>query len=327
MSHLLRAFSSLLIVGLTACVQIPKTIEHDETLPFTEINGYKFHTETYGDSVATAVIVIHGGPGGDFQYLKPLQELSYGHRVIFYDQRGNGLSPRVDKSQLTLESNLEDLHALINHFSNGEKVKLIGHSWGGMLAVAYLSKYPQNVSQAVVIEPGTLNLESAQAFVEKMKASQSISAVFALIGYISVYPFVEKQDGHEGFDYVMTKILNLNKPGPPYQCEEQSMPENAFLRGGYEAFDNMLKPVMDKPESFQYDLTENIQQYRGDLMLISSECSEFGYEFQQQYHLPKLPPQTIHQLAENMGHNMITLNPRWSVETIESFFKQQSVKR
>jgi proline iminopeptidase len=49
-------------------------------------------------------------------------------RVIFYDQRGSGLSPRVDKKLLTMEQNLDDLKAVVDHFSNGKKVKLIGHS-------------------------------------------------------------------------------------------------------------------------------------------------------------------------------------------------------
>jgi len=319
-SFLKIVFSVSSLIGLVSCVQIPKTIEFDESIPFTEIDGYKFHTETFGSPTSPPIIVVHGGPGGDYEYLKSLKDLSQNYRVIFYDQRGNGLSPRVDKKHLTLESNLDDLHSIIEHYSNGEKIKLIGHSWGGMLVVGYISKYPDNVSQAIIIEPGMLYPESAKVFVNKMKASQSISGLFALIRYISAYPFIKKQDGHEGYDYVMTNILNLNKPGAPYQCENKSMPPNVFKRGGYEAFSNMLKPVMDNPDSFTYDLTMNINKYRGDLMLISSECSVFGYPFQEKYHIPKLPPQTVHNKAEGMGHNMITLNPEWSIETIEDFY-------
>jgi len=314
-------FSLSSLIGLVSCVQIPKTIQFDDSIPFTEIAGYKFHTETFGSPTSPPIIVVHGGPGGDYEYLKSLKALSQNYRVIFYDQRGNGLSPRVDKKHLTLESNLDDLHSIVEHFSNGEKVKLIGHSWGGMLVVGYLSKYPDKVSQAVVVEPGMLYPESARVFVKKMKASQSISGLIALIRYISVYPFITKEDGHEGYDYVMTKILNLNKPGAPYQCKNQSMPPNIFKRGGYEAFNNMLKPVMDNPDSFIYDLTTGISKYQGDLMLISSECSEFGYSFQEKFHFPKLPSQTIHIKAENMGHNMITLNSEWSIKTISGFFQ------
>jgi len=309
-----------LIMGITSCVQIPKTIQFDESLSYTEINGYKFHTEIFGTPESTPVIIVHGGPGGDYEYLKSLKELSQNHRVIFYDQRGSGLSPRVDKENLTLEKNLDDLHSIIQHFSSEGKVKLIGHSWGGMLVAGYLSSHSEKISQAVIVEPGMLYPEAATVFVEKMKDAQSVSDVLALIGYITVYPFVSKDDGHEGFDYVMTKILNRNKPGAPYQCEGQAMPPNIFKRGGYEAFNNMLKPVMDDPSSFTYDLTEGISNYDGELMLISSECSLFGYDFQEKYHVPKLPRQTVHVKAKNMGHNMLTLNPEWSLSKIGEFF-------
>jgi len=99
------AFFLPLIIGITSCVQIPRTIQFDDSLPYTEINGYKFHTEIFGNIESTPVIIVHGGPGGDYEYLKSLKELSQNHRVIFYDQRGSGLSPRVDKENLTLEKN------------------------------------------------------------------------------------------------------------------------------------------------------------------------------------------------------------------------------
>ena len=77
---------------------------------------------------------------------------------------------------------------------------------------------------------------------------------------------------------------------------------------------------MDDPDTFTYDLTEKISRYRGDLMMISSECSIVGYDFQQEYHIPKLPKQTVHVKAPKMGHNMITLNPQWSLNLISDFF-------
>ena len=311
-----------LMVGISSCVEVPKTIQFDKSLPYTEIDGYKFHTEIFGNPKSAPIIVVHGGPGGDYEYLKSLKGLSQDYRVIFYDQRGNGLSPRVDREYLTVEQNLSDLHSIVQHFSNEGKVKLIGHSWGGMLVAGYLSAHPEKVSQAVIVEPGMLYPESAKAFVAKMKESQSISDIFALIRYIMVYPFISKNDGHEGFDYVMTKMLNRNKPGAPYQCEGESMPPNLFQRGGYDAFSNMLKPVMDNPASFTYNLTEGISKYHGDIMLISSECSVFGYDFQKKYHIPKLPIQTKHIKAENMGHNMLTLNPEWSLNVLGGYFHQ-----
>jgi len=82
---------------------------------------------------------------------------------------------------------------------------------------------------------------------------------------------------------------------------------------------------MDDPSTFTSNLTENMSQYNGDIMLISSECSVFGYEFQEKYHMPKLPVQTIYVKAKNMGHNMITLNPEWSLGVIGRFLNKQEI--
>lgn len=310
-------------VNLVGCVGVPKTVAYDNNLAFTEVKGYPFHTLIQGEKEDSIVILVHGGPGGDFQYLKPLSPLAKNHRIVFYDQRGSGLSPRVDSSQLTLAQNLEDLNDLVDHFSKHNKVKLIGHSWGGMLVSGYLSRYPEKVSHAVIVEPGILYPESAQAFVTKMKASQSIFSLFTLLRHMSLYPFVAKQDGDEGLDYVMTKMLNRSDKGAPYQCEDQSMPADTFIRGGFAAFNTMLKPIMQDPALFTYDLSDGIKEYQGELMMISSECSEFGYAFQQKYHQARMPDQMIHVKADNMGHNMLTLNPEWSLGKIEPFFAKK----
>ncbi len=324
MKSMRNIFTTLLTtISLAGCIEIPKTVEHDSNLTFTQLGGYRFHTVAKGESQSPVVIIVHGGPGADHQYLTSLTPLSKTHRVIFYDQRGSGLSPRVDSSQLTIAQNIDDLNLLVEHFSAKNKVKLIGHSWGAMLVSGYLSAYPEKVSHAVLVEPGMLTPESATAFINKMGDFQSLSTLFSIARYMSVYPLVKKNDGEEGFDYVMTKLLNQNTEGAPYQCETESMPANSFVRGGFDAFNSMLKPVMENPALFSDDLTDGIKNYTGQLMMISSECSEFGYEFQKQYHQPRMGKQTIHIKAEKMGHYMLTLNPEWSLAKIEPFLTNE----
>lgn len=316
-----RLWPLSVLAGLVGCAaSVQPTVQFDPTLEFVELEGYKFHVKTFGDSKLPPVIVVHGGPGGDSKYLYPLRDLAQSHHLVFYDQRGTGLSPRVDKASLTLESSLHDLHLIVNHYGGQGPVKLIGHSWGAMLVLGYLGRHPANVSHAVVVEPGMLDAPSAKAFVTQLKASQSMADALALLKYLLHTPFVATQDGHERYDYVMTRLMNQSKPGGPYQCAGQAMPPDAFERAGYAAFSNMLKPVLDRPESFAHDLTRNLDAYPGQLMLLSSECSFIGYKYQQTFHMPKLPPQTVHQEAKAMGHNMLTLNPAWSVSVISAFF-------
>lgn len=319
---LLSVFQLLL---LTIHLNVPRTVEFDSSLPATEINGYKYHLETVGSADSTPLIIVHGGPGLDYEYLKPLKELSNSYRVIFYDQRGSGLSPRVDKKFLTIEQNLDDLHSIVQHFSNGKKVKLIGHSWGATLVVGYLSKHPEMVSQVVIVEPFILYPGApVKEWVEKFKNIGSIPSVWEIGSSIIYYPFVSKEDGHEGYEYVGTKIAGKNKPGPPYNCPGQDLPPNIFKRMGYEAYNTILKPVIDNPDFMKYDFTDGIAAYHGDLLLMSGECSILGPAYQEKYSIPKLPAQTIHIKAENMGHHMITLNTKWALQTIRQFLNHNN---
>jgi proline iminopeptidase len=313
--------TSLSLFGLFAgCTLVTATVENNASLEFVELQGYKFHVQTYGDKRLPPIVVVHGGPGGDSKYLYPIQDLSKNYHVIFYDQRGTGLSPRVDKEALTLESSLDDLHKIVSHYGGDGQVRLIGHSWGAMLVVGYLGRHPERVSHAVAVEPGILNPISAKEFVHRFKASQSLWDALPILKYILLTPFVSNIDGHERFDYVMTRLMNRTKPGGPYQCEGESMPQNSFERAGYDAFNHMLKPVLDHPENFTQNLTDNVAAYQGKLLLLSSECSFIGYKYQQEFHMPSLPTQTVHLEAKAMGHNMLTLNAAWSAAVIGELF-------
>ena len=57
--------------------------------------------------------------------------------MVFYDQRGTGLSKRVPALDITVDQFIDDLDAFVDHFGNGKPATLVGHSWGAMLTSAY----------------------------------------------------------------------------------------------------------------------------------------------------------------------------------------------
>ena len=77
-----------------------------------------------------------------------------------------------------------------------------------MLVLGYLGRHPERVSHAVVVEPGILNPVSAREFVRRFKTSQSLWDALPLVKYMLLTPFVSGKDGHERFDYVMTRLMN-----------------------------------------------------------------------------------------------------------------------
>jgi proline iminopeptidase len=302
--------------------KIPKTTAHDPSLHRTMINGYAFHTEVYGDADRPVVIVIHGGPGGDFSHLKSLRALSDEYRVVFYDQRGTGLSPRENAEGHSIDLFLKDLDGIVDTLCGNGQVRLIGHSWGGMLATVYIARHADKVSHVVIAEPGILHPTSARVFFKSLKEARSFRTMVKASPYFVASLFVVHEDGHEPKDYVMTKILGLGK-GKPYQCEGERLPPGSFVRAGYASFNALMMPYMKHPEQFTYDLAAGAHNYPGHVLLLSSECSFIGYDYQERYHRKLFPASARHVMVPKTGHNMITMKPVESLTIIRSFLKSQ----
>src|SRR5882757_2825196 len=88
---------------------VPRTVDEDPTIPAASFAGSRFHLESFGDPGGPTIIFLHGGPGGDFRDNLRLKErydgyaLTDDHLVVFWDQRGSGLSRGPDCDVYTLD--------------------------------------------------------------------------------------------------------------------------------------------------------------------------------------------------------------------------------
>ena len=100
------------------------------------------------------VVAIHGGPGVDLESLRAdFAPLAEHHTVIFYDQRGAGRSELpADTTRLFFPRQLADLDAVRRHFRL-ERMTLVAHSYGPLLAASYALAYPDRVRRMVLLGP------------------------------------------------------------------------------------------------------------------------------------------------------------------------------
>ncbi len=94
---------------------------------------------------------MHGGLGVDHRYLQPwLDSLHDILHLIYYDHRGNGRSGRPPIESLNFEQFCADADAL-RDFLGFERVALLGHSYGGHIALEYALRYPDRLSHLLLV--------------------------------------------------------------------------------------------------------------------------------------------------------------------------------
>ena len=103
----------------------------------------------------TPIVLLHGGPGSTHLGFHPsFDRASKFARVIYYDQRGCGLSDYKPEEGYTVNQAASDLNRLRESLGI-EKWVVLGHSYGGFLAQYYATLYPAHVRGLVIVCGGT----------------------------------------------------------------------------------------------------------------------------------------------------------------------------
>lgn len=105
---------------------------------YAQVPGGKIYWRKFGAGGKTPLLTLHGGPGSSHQYLLPLQALADERPVIFYDQLGCGRADAPEEdSAYSIQRSVDEVDA-VRAALGLDRVVLLGHSWGALLAVEYL---------------------------------------------------------------------------------------------------------------------------------------------------------------------------------------------
>ena len=296
---------------------VPGTVADDPSLPRLTLNGRTFHAEAFGDSAGPVVIVVHGGPGWDYRGLLSLKALSDQYCVVFYDQRGTGLSARVDPKELTLESSLHDLDAMVDHFGKGRKVDLIGHSWGAMLVSGYLGRHPEKVRHAVLAEPGFLTSDMMKSsrvrFGPRWEAGFMFRAAKAWLESLHI----NGPDKDAASDYFLGQVAPY--ANPEYYCNGV-VPDAAALhrRAGARAAQAILRSAMNERGDVRIDLIDGVRNFKSPVLFLVSDCNQLiGRRHQEKQAKFFLEVKTA--IVKGSGHSMFAERPPESVGLVRDY--------
>jgi proline iminopeptidase len=252
---------------------VPKTVDEDPSLPSISINMTMLHAETFGNSNDPMVVFLHGGPGADYRNAINVKELSlHGYFVVFYDQRGTGLSQRHNKNNFTVQVYLDDLTSLIEHYrtSPTQKVFLFGHSWGAMLAAAYINEYPDRIDGAIFAEPGGLNKTLLDEYGETSRKLELFAEATNDVLYAEQFL---SRNQHEILDYK----LGLQSPFSYTKGNNEGIegPSPSWRNGAVS-----LNAMIDISENEGFDFTTKLSAYSKKVLFIYGENNKsYGEKF------------------------------------------------
>ncbi len=151
-SKFLSVFAFVLLCFALAA---PVASAHNEHGATFNAPGARIYYEVFGSGSGTPLLVANGGPGFDHMYLHvsgAWDTLGRSRKIVMWDQRGTGRSGPLKPGQsCTLADQINDLDALRAHLGF-DKIDLLGHSWGGFLAMAYASRFPQHLSHLALVD-------------------------------------------------------------------------------------------------------------------------------------------------------------------------------
>ncbi|MEL6840401.1 MAG: alpha/beta fold hydrolase [Pseudomonadota bacterium] len=313
--------ASLLVVvaalyfGTRGDYPVPALVTHDNVLPKQDVLGIALHMETIeGPEGAQTIIVLHGGPGADFQSLRALAALSDTHRIVFYDQRGAGLSERVAANQLTLDGYLAELDAVVDLVSSDRPVVLIGHSWGAMLATAYLGQSPMRVRRAVLIEPGYIDADGRAEWRAQSKHFMSGAGYVTqavLTGFRAAH--VTGPDKWAADDFLIGRMVGMfvRHPENPYHCGSgYTAPGWRFGAAASSAWQGVPDTEVDRIAAGT--------AYEGPVLLLAGACNSWtGPPLQSQH--ATLFANAVLSVIPNAGHDVVWDKPESTIMAIRGF--------
>ena len=284
---------------------VPLTVEHDPSLPAIPANGTLLHAEAFGHPDSALLVVIHGGPGADYRYLLNGKAFAdAGFRVVFYDQRGAGLSKRHRKDTYSIQIMLDDLGAVITHYKTApyQKVFLLGHSWGGMLATAYINDHPTAIAGAILGEPGGFTYAHMAEYLSRSQSYGPFSEALNDAVYFDQF-LTGKADAHEMLDYKFGLWASAEDGRDSPVGNEGPLPT---WRAGAVVFDALF--TLARADGF--DWTTHLHQYETKVLFVYSQNNRAYGEAHAQKVSAAYPNVQLFR-TDDAGHDMISFPQGW----------------
>lgn len=266
---------------------------------FVTVDGARLHFVIKG--VGRPVVLIHGNPGSCQDWSMLYDPLSSRYCAFAFDRPGHGHSERPNHRPITVDVQAEMLHTALKGL-NVEQPILVGHSWGGALALAYALEFQQDVAGLVLLAPAVYESDDGVSFLTKLPAWPVVGDVVNFLFTPLLGAWIVREDLQKAFspDAVPKHYLR-------HVLSEWTRPKKVKW---YSVDDALLNSSLPKITPRYSDIRVPVAIVTGDSDLIVSakENAHRLYEALPKSHLTVLP---------DTGHQIPFTRPKAVVQAID----------
>ena len=253
---------------------------------FVNVDGANLHFVIKGQG--QPVVLIHGNPGSCQDWSRLYVPISSRYRVIAFDRPGHGHSDRPNHRPITVEVQAEMLHAALTQLKI-ERPIIVGHSWGGALALVYTLNFPNEISGVALLAPAVYESDDGVSFLSKLPGWPVIGDVLNFLFTPLLGAWLVRTDIAKAFapDPVPKKYLRhvLNEWTAPKKVKWYSV-DDALLNESLPRFADRYREII---------LPVAIVTGDSDQIVPAKQNAERLYQALPHSHL-NLLPQTGHQI-------------------------------
>lgn len=166
------------VTGRLKQAYIASRVAHDyprAQSKFVNLEGSNLHFVIRGSG--RPVVLIHGNPGSCQDWARLYSPLAASYQAFAFDRPGHGHSDRPNQGRdVTVEVQARLLCTALDQL-RVERPILVGHSWGGAMALVYSLLYPRDVSGLVLLAPAVYAGDDGVSFLSKLPALPVIGDV------------------------------------------------------------------------------------------------------------------------------------------------------
>ncbi len=310
-----KLFATLLLlcsIGISAGKPLPGQ-------GFISVPGGPVWYKVVGTGPGIPLLVLHGGPGGRICGYSRLDALGKERPVIRYDQLGSGRSGRPDDLSLwTVERFVEELHVVRQELGL-ERMHLLGHSWGGALAAAYvLEKGTDGIASVILSSP----LLSTPLWIEDANYLRSLlpDDVRQTLSEHEAAGTTDSEEYQAATEvFYKRHVFGGEQPESPAECD--GAPSGQFV------YEYMWGPTEFHATGtlIDFDLTDRLHEIDVPVLFVAGQFDEARPERVAEFQ--KLIPGSKLTIILDAAHSTLSRKPEEYKKVVENFLDSVEEKK